>query len=257
MVSRLDKKKSLLLTLETRLDVILVRLYFCSTLFAARQLITHNKIRVNLNVVNLPGFTVRNGDIISIDDREAVTVSATAARLRLVDLVKSKMKHLTVAKRGGAQRVPPAALLRRSSLIFDRSASGGLTKEAVRLSAAVRPDFWRGPKGEAPNEAPNGAPNVDRDSGGQVIVSASGQQIIVSADDRRLLANRQNMDLFSTVRRRASTYVGPFVAIRERPFTGVGGLYHFEVNYKTFHAVLLYEPIQIHFPYKIDFDLLF
>jgi len=33
--------------------------------------------------------------------------------------------------------------------------------------------------------------------------------------------------------------------------------YHLEVNYKTFNAVLLYEPIQIHFPYKIDLDLLF
>lgn len=33
--------------------------------------------------------------------------------------------------------------------------------------------------------------------------------------------------------------------------------YHVEVCYKTFNAVVLYEPIQIHFPYKIDLDLLF
>ena len=137
-LTRLDKKKSLLLTLETRLDVILVRLYFCSTLFSARQLITHNKIRVNFNVVNIPGFTVRNGDIISILPSH-------------LDLVKSKIK---------------------------------------------------------------------RPSGDRVYLGLP-------------LGNRQ---LFS-------------------PLTEPS--YHLEVNYKTFNAVLLYEPIQIHFPYKIDLDLLF
>ena len=139
--ARLDKKKSLLLTLETRLDVILVRLYFCSTLFTARQLITHNKIRVNFNVVNIPGFTVRNGDIISIIPS-------------YLDLVKSKIKY---------------------------------------------------PLGE-----------------------------------------------------REGTYLGP--SDRQKKLIHLiasDPSYHLEVNYKTFNAVLLYEPIQIHFPYKIDLDLLF
>ncbi|PTQ28339.1 hypothetical protein MARPO_0167s0029 [Marchantia polymorpha] len=31
---------------------------------------------------------------------------------------------------------------------------------------------------------------------------------------------------------------------------------HLEVNYKTLKAVVLYEPQQIQFPYKIDLDLL-
>lgn len=198
--SRLDKKKSLLLTLETRLDVLLVRLHFCSTLFAARQLITHNKIRVNLNVVNLPGFTVRNGDIISMSRKGPVCATA---RLRLVARLRGKIKALCVS----------------------------------RLSGRAASAHW------CVSSQPAGS-------------RASGA-----------LANRQNMISvrrgptkvrFGSGQPGSRTQVpGPFVAIRERPFTGVGGLYHFEVNYKTFNAVLLYEPIQVHFPYKIDLDLLF
>jgi len=137
----LIEKKSLLLNLETRLDVILVRLYFCSTLFTARQLITHKKIRVNFHVVSIPGFHVRSGDIISIFPHQ-------------LDLVKSKLKY---------------------------------------------------PLGE--RESPY-----------------------------LRLPNAQNGLILSTKNDPAS---------------------HLEVNYKTFHAILLYEPIQITFPYKIDLDFLF
>jgi small subunit ribosomal protein S4 len=73
----LDKAKSLLLTLESRLDVLLVRIQFCSTLFAARQLILHRHICVNAKVVNLPGFGVRNADIISISPRTLDFVKST------------------------------------------------------------------------------------------------------------------------------------------------------------------------------------
>lgn len=123
----IDKKRSLLLTLETRLDVILVRLYFCSTLFTARQLIIHRKICVNYNVVNIPGFSVKNGDLISI-----------------------------------------------------------LPSHLNNVKSAV--NFY--------------------------------------------LQNNRN-------------------------FVSQPPAFHLEVNYKTFNAILLYEPIQINFPYKIDLDMLF
>ena len=124
----LDKKKSLLLSLETRLDVILVRLFFCSTLFTARQLITHKKICVNFKPNSTPGTKLKNGDLISILPSH-------------VDLVKSNVKFH-----------------------FQNNA------RAIALSA---------------------------------------------------LSN------------------------------------HLEVNYKTLNAILLYEPTQIYFPYKIDLDILF
>jgi len=131
---RPDKKKSLLLNLETRLDVILVRLYFCSTLFKARQLIAHEQICVNFQIVNIPGFTVKSGDVISIQPS-------------FVNLLKSEIQ------------VPIL-------------------------------------------------PENTRESG----------------------VNSRNQP--------------------KRP-------YHIEANYKTLNAILLYEPNQVHFPYKIDFDFLF
>lgn len=64
----LDKKNSLLFDIERRLDVILVRLNFCLTIFQARQLISHKKICVNYKIVNIPDFQLFNGDLISIQD---------------------------------------------------------------------------------------------------------------------------------------------------------------------------------------------
>nr|YP_004927614.1 ribosomal protein S4 [Anomodon rugelii]YP_008378682.1 ribosomal protein S4 [Pseudanomodon attenuatus]YP_010048581.1 ribosomal protein S4 [Myurella julacea]AEH99661.1 ribosomal protein S4 [Anomodon rugelii]AFQ94006.1 ribosomal protein S4 [Pseudanomodon attenuatus]AHG59206.1 ribosomal protein S4 [Pseudanomodon attenuatus]QPK76935.1 ribosomal protein S4 [Myurella julacea] len=64
----LDKKNSLLFDIERRLDVILVRLNFCLTIFQARQLISHKKICVNSKMVNIPGFQLSKGDLISIQD---------------------------------------------------------------------------------------------------------------------------------------------------------------------------------------------
>nr|NP_054461.1 ribosomal protein S4 [Marchantia paleacea]P26866.2 RecName: Full=Small ribosomal subunit protein uS4m; AltName: Full=Ribosomal protein S4, mitochondrial [Marchantia polymorpha]AAB22414.1 ribosomal protein S4 [Marchantia polymorpha=liverwort, Peptide Mitochondrial, 196 aa] [Marchantia polymorpha]AAC09458.1 rps4 [Marchantia paleacea] len=64
----IDKKNSLLFNIEKRLDVILVRLNFCSTMFQARQLISHKNICVNYKKVNIPGFQVSNGDLISIQE---------------------------------------------------------------------------------------------------------------------------------------------------------------------------------------------
>lgn len=124
----LNKEKSLFMNLETRLDVILVRIHFCSTLYTARQLINHGKICVNFSKVSTPSFSVKNGDIISVIQNDLNFVKL---------LIKQSQKKIQGLK----------------------------------------------------------------------------------------------------------TY-------NNRP-------YHFEVNYKTLNAVLLYETKEIHFPYKIDLSLLF
>lgn len=62
----LDKKTALLYTLEKRLDGSLVRLGFCSTFPQARQLISHKKICVNSQIVNVASYQVCPGDLISV-----------------------------------------------------------------------------------------------------------------------------------------------------------------------------------------------
>lgn len=51
---------------ETRLDNLIFRMGIAPTRRAARQLVTHNHITVNEQVVNIPSFHVRTGDNIAV-----------------------------------------------------------------------------------------------------------------------------------------------------------------------------------------------
>ncbi|MGX7591651.1 30S ribosomal protein S4 [Candidatus Karelsulcia muelleri] len=53
---------------ESRLDNVVYRLNFAPTRPAARQLVTHRHILVNGKIVNIPSFTLKPGDIISVKE---------------------------------------------------------------------------------------------------------------------------------------------------------------------------------------------
>ena len=55
--------------LERRLDMIIYRAKFATTVFSARQLINHGHIKVNDKKVNIPSFLVKASDIIGIRDK--------------------------------------------------------------------------------------------------------------------------------------------------------------------------------------------
>jgi small subunit ribosomal protein S4 len=59
----------LLELLESRLDCVVYRLGFASTIPAARQIVNHGHILVNDRLVNIPSFLCKAGDVISIRDR--------------------------------------------------------------------------------------------------------------------------------------------------------------------------------------------
>jgi small subunit ribosomal protein S4 len=61
--------ETLLQLLEARLDNVVYRLGFASTRAEARQLVSHKAIVVNGNVVNIPSYTVRVGDIVSVREK--------------------------------------------------------------------------------------------------------------------------------------------------------------------------------------------
>jgi small subunit ribosomal protein S4 len=56
--------------LESRLDCVLYRLGFATTIPAARQIISHGHILVNDRLINIPSFLCEKGDKISTKDRE-------------------------------------------------------------------------------------------------------------------------------------------------------------------------------------------
>ncbi len=59
----------LLQLLESRLDNVVYRLGFASTRAEARQLVSHKAIVVNGNVVNIPSYQVKVGDVVSVREK--------------------------------------------------------------------------------------------------------------------------------------------------------------------------------------------
>jgi small subunit ribosomal protein S4 len=59
----------LLQLLESRLDNVVYRLGIAPTRAAARQLVSHRHITVNGEVVNIPSYSLRTGDIIGVREK--------------------------------------------------------------------------------------------------------------------------------------------------------------------------------------------
>jgi small subunit ribosomal protein S4 len=55
--------------LERRLDSVIYRAKFATTVFSARQLINHGHIRVNGKKVNIPSYLVKEEDAIEVKDK--------------------------------------------------------------------------------------------------------------------------------------------------------------------------------------------
>ena len=63
------KGENLLKLLEARLDNTVYRMGFAKTRSAARQYVGHRHIKVNGNVVNIPSYTLRPGDVVEVRER--------------------------------------------------------------------------------------------------------------------------------------------------------------------------------------------
>ena len=63
--------RTLLQSLELRLDNIVFRLGFAPTIVAARQLVTHGHILVNNKELNVPSYSCKTGDSIEIGSQHS------------------------------------------------------------------------------------------------------------------------------------------------------------------------------------------
>ncbi len=61
--------ENLLQLIEARLDNVVFRLGIAPTRAAARQLVSHRHITVNGEVVNIPSYSVREGDIVGVREK--------------------------------------------------------------------------------------------------------------------------------------------------------------------------------------------
>lgn len=78
--------ENLLQLCESRLDNTVFRLGIAPSRRAARQLVTHKHITVNGEVVNIPSFTLKVGDVVGVREKskslEAITNSLTSTNKR-------------------------------------------------------------------------------------------------------------------------------------------------------------------------------
>lgn len=76
--------ENLLQLLEARLDNVVFRLGIAPTRAAARQFVTHKHITINGEVLSIPSYTVKSGDIVGVREKskslEAITNSLSSAR---------------------------------------------------------------------------------------------------------------------------------------------------------------------------------
>lgn len=74
----------LLQLLEARLDNVVFRLGIAPTRAAARQLVSHKHITVNSEVVNIPSYHLRPGDVVGVREKskslEVITASVNSRR---------------------------------------------------------------------------------------------------------------------------------------------------------------------------------
>lgn len=63
-----DTSEILIELLERRLDAVIYRMKFVPTVFAARQFVNHGHIKVNGKRVNIPSYSVQDGDVIEIKE---------------------------------------------------------------------------------------------------------------------------------------------------------------------------------------------
>lgn len=61
--------ETLLMLCEARLDNTVFRLGLANTRRGARQLVNHRHVTVNGNVVNIPSYTLRPGDVVAVRER--------------------------------------------------------------------------------------------------------------------------------------------------------------------------------------------
>ncbi len=102
--------ENLLQLLETRLDNVVYRMGYASTRAEARQLVSHKAIVVNDVVVNIPSFTVKADDVVSVREKSKTQARIIAA----LDLADQREKPLWIEVdnkklEGTFKRVPDRA----------------------------------------------------------------------------------------------------------------------------------------------------
>jgi small subunit ribosomal protein S4 len=121
-IKKAKKKKGsvgrLLLTLlEMRLDNVIFRLGFASTIIAARQLVSHGHILVNGKLVNIPSFSCRPKDLLKVN-LSSVSQNLVKKNVKSVDFLLIP-QHLFLDKDNLEARIVSSVNRKSISLVIN------------------------------------------------------------------------------------------------------------------------------------------
>lgn len=95
--------ENLIKLLEARLDNTVFRMGIAPSRPAARQLVSHKHITVNGDVVNIPSFQLKPGDVIGLKEKSSANTSVTSAmrgknqKFSWIDWNETEMKGTFIA----------------------------------------------------------------------------------------------------------------------------------------------------------------
>ena len=92
--------------LESRLDTVVYRAKFATTVFSARQLINHGHIKVNGKKVNIPSYLVKAEDTIEIKDKSKDIVAIVGALMNKEREVPDYIQVDAKNKKATLTRIP-------------------------------------------------------------------------------------------------------------------------------------------------------
>ena len=69
-----NTSENLIELLERRLDAAIYRMKFVTTIFAARQFVSHGHIKVNGKKVTIPSYSLKDGDVIEVKEKKSKEV---------------------------------------------------------------------------------------------------------------------------------------------------------------------------------------
>jgi small subunit ribosomal protein S4 len=110
----------LLELLEARLDCVVYRLGFASTIPAARQIVNHGHILVNNRLVDIPSFICKPGDKIQVKEKirsQKLVSNNFEIQQQKRDLIQKRMKRINLTRSRFHSLLPKHLEIDTSSLI--------------------------------------------------------------------------------------------------------------------------------------------
>ena len=118
-----DTVENLIGLLEKRLDIIVYRAKFALTVFSSRQLINHGHIKVNGKKVNIPGYLLKEEDVIELREKskqlETVDVSLASKERDVPEYLQldEKQKKIKFVRTPKFAEVPYPVLMEPNLVI--------------------------------------------------------------------------------------------------------------------------------------------